>query len=189
MLRVARTTRLTTWLFTTVNVAGFWRNESFGLNQLANVSEYTNLFDEYRIRAIKYRYVPCYDNISAGEAIGALPVQNAYQAHISIDPAGTTTPSGTYNAAALQSYLDDAQKDRIVRGGKEFSVYYRPKVLEDHNGNFSSKVIPFPWTRTSQVTQQARGHNVFIWGSNGASVVGLNFEIYVTVYLEFRGAK
>jgi len=191
-LSVARTCRFANWSFTTTNVSGFWRYETCALNSLSNVNEYTNLFDEYRITGVKYRYVPCYDSLSALDSTNGstLPVTNAYEAHVSVDAStGTQIPSATYNIAALNGYLEEANRNKIYRGGKEFSVFYRPRVLEDHNTNTASKTIPFPWTRTTASSVVARGHHMFIWGHNGTSVVGLNFEVYLTVYVQFRGAK
>lgn len=190
-MRCARTSRVGQWVFNPASTNGFWRYETVDLNILPNASEYTALFEEYKIRAVKFRYVPNYDNMSSGDANNsAATINNSYQVHVCADPnTGILIPAGAYNTATLNTYLAEANRNRIIRGGKEFSVYYKPKVLEDVNQTVSSKTVYFPWTRTTFPTNTARGHHMFIWGNNGSNVGGLTFEVYVTLYLEFRGMK
>lgn len=125
VMRMAKVCYASSWAFSTASTSGFWQYKVFTPNNsVQNWTEINQLFDEYKVNAIKVTFRPRYDSITGADN-GAGTVQ-AY-AHYVIDPASTTTPSGTYGAVSLNSFLEQSGvKTRTLN--RPFSVYFRPKV-------------------------------------------------------------
>lgn len=105
---------------------------SFNLGQLNGVSDFTNLFDQYTIKAVKLHFIPFYTSSEpAGSSSVAIP-----NIHYVVD----------YDDAVNFSNLGEALEYGNVKirpMNKAFSVYFKPKVLtEIYRSGISTAYAP-----------------------------------------------
>jgi len=167
----------------TASTAGFWQYFGFQPTVLPNWSELSNLFETFKVCAIKWTYYPRYTDVEGGSA----PLVYAtYQ----IDPKSVIAPSGTYSRATYNTLLEQFGT-RTIRCDKPFSVYYKPKVFDDINGVAASKwVNPYLSTSTGGSTIY-RGHHMFFHDANfsGTGFANFSCEQVITVYMKLKNFK
>lgn len=187
-LLMKRTFFDSTWVFGTVSTGEFWRYNTFTISQLPNIVELTGLFDTYKICAIKVTYRPRFTEVdSAGEAgTGVIGFPNAY-AHVIVDPDTNMSPSGVYNSATLNSFLENGNV-KTYNLTKPFSVYFKPKALMAlSGGSTGSAAVKAPWCRFSDTGVSHRGFHIFLQQnafSNGANYIRL--DTFVTYYMKAK---
>lgn len=191
VMSVARTFYTGSWAFGNGTTSDFWRYSSFSLNTLPNVTEYTALFDEYKINAIKVQYRPSYDSVSldADSALTTAP-NFTVSAHTLIDQESTTLPTGSYSSVVLNNFLENG-KVRTRNGLKPFSVFYKPKMYAQVSGSgTAARPIASTWIRTSDTAALHYGHHVFLQ-TNALVIptIPIRYDCFVTFYAQFRGMK
>lgn len=194
-LRVKRTFYAGSWTFSNASTNGFWRYFTHTLGALPSASEFSSVFDEYRIRAIKVTFRPNTDAISGqlNDVSTATSLANlVHNLHTCIDPMSTVLPSGTYSSSTLNSFLENSGV-RSRRFNKALSVYYRPQLLDAVQGTGTAvgKVSPKKWLRTSDTAAEYRGFHAF-WQTSQflASATSLPWlDIFVTYYMEFKNVR
>lgn len=184
--RVVRTSYIFNWTFGTAATADFWRYFQGVLNDLPDVSQYQQVFDEYRIGGIKYTFRPRYDNSENGNV---LPLGYA---HIIRDPTSTITPTGLYTQSNVNTFLQNGAVKSYTLN-KPFSIYYKPKIYDvvGTSGSSSQRIINAPFLRLDTDTGvQHRGFHIFLQNNNmTAANSSLQLDVYVTFYLTFRGSR
>lgn len=172
------------WTFGNAAVGDYWRYYQFQLGNLPNLVEMTGLFDEYKINAIKITFRPAYDSVASDAS--ALNVSTAPQAylHYDIDPGNTVLPSGLYNSATLNSFMEHAGvKTRTLN--RPVSIYLRPKILVD--GNLVRKS---GWIRTTDTSTNYRGVHVFLQQNNfSTSNTRISLDVFYTFYMQFKNLR
>lgn len=98
--------------------------EQFDITQLPNVTEFSNLFDLYKINAIKLELVPCQTGSDTNPPSTSIFLPNIMSA---IDYTDSTPPSGINE---LMQY-PGCRRTKITR---RHSRYFKPKVNIDVNG-------------------------------------------------------
>lgn len=163
------------------------------LNGLTNRAEYAALYDLYRLRAVKYEFLPKMGAIVQTQVVGATPATTSGNDPPRIciikDPQSTLTPSGTYTSTNLNTLLENGGK--IYRGDRKFSVYLRPKVTEQYGGGANRFVSPM-WTSTDAtgLAMEHRGFHMFLFRNNfNTSQSDFAFDVFVTYYLQFKNPK
>lgn len=186
-LSCKRMTFQTTWQFSTASTTGFWQYYTFTPNSMSNFAEFQNVFDEYKINAVKYTFRPRYDNVSAADNTAGNP--QAYL-HTCIDPSSTLVPSGTYSSTTLNTFLEnDRIKTRTLN--KPVSVYFKPRVTDQvQGGGTSARAIKPSWIKTSESTVVFRGFHAFI-ETNALTLTATNvsLDVFITFYVSFRNIK
>lgn len=189
-LMVKRTFRIGTWQWNTVTTSDFWRYETYDLNAVQGVADYINAFEEYKIAAVKFKYIPSYDNVGIQAQVDYASLPSLLTIAVSADPhTGTTVPTGSYGNTTFNNFLAEVPNCRLATRGKMASVYYRPSVLEDTNAVVQTRYTRAGWYRCSTPTITHRGHHVFLYGDNAANMAGLNVAVWATFYIKFRGAR
>lgn len=189
-LSTSRTQWSSTWTFGTAATTDFWRylyfTPTFDCNGFV---DYADVFDEYRVNAIKVTFRPAYDSIQNNQAAGALSQRQAY-AHVVVDPSSTVAPSGTYSAATLNEFLSQG-KVRTYTLNRPFSVYFKPKVSESvYGGGTAARVYDSPWIKTTEGGVQFRGFHMFLQqNSLGAANENIKLDTFYTFYVSFRYPK
>lgn len=189
-LAVKRTFYLENWTWNTTTTAGFWRYNSFTLSQLPNVVEFTGLFDEYKICAIKVQYRPSYDSVpSDAPALNVNTGPQSY-AHMYVDPASTVLPSGLYNSGTLNSFLE-SDKVRSVNTNRVFSVYFRPKIRDGVQGTGpNAEIRRSKWIRTNETGAVHSGFHIFLQQNNFSTTnVRISLDVFVTFYMMFKNLR
>lgn len=180
-LTLKRTRYDGSWSFSTASTSGFWRYQAF--TPSGHINDFTtlqNMFDEFKIHAIKQTFRPRYDNITAAG------VSQAY-AHVIIDPESTTAPSGTYTLANVNAFLEQGNV-RTYTLNKPFSVYFKPKQLL--STPTSTVVAPTRFTRTTDVNASFSGFHVMLQQNNmGIDNTSVTLDTFTTVYFSVRNLK
>lgn len=188
-------------------VGNFWQFQTVSLNNglfqynatptrltgLTNVSEYAALYDQYRLRAVKFEFLPKMGAIVQTQVVGATPATtSAFQPPrvcIIKDPMSTITPSGTYSSGTLNTLLENGGK--IYRADRKFSVYLRPKIVEQYGTGATRYVSPM-WTSTDAagLAMEHRGFHMFLFRNNfDTSSADFAFDVFTTYYLQFKNPK
>lgn len=187
---VKRTQYTGAWTFGVASTSDFWKYETFTTGAINNFAELANVFDEYKINAIKVTYRPQYDTVASGTTAATMQAQPQAYMHYVIDPASATIPSGTYNLTSL-NLLFEQPNVKTKTLNRPFSIYFKPKVLgQVYNTGTSATVERSPWVRTSDTSVQYRGYHAYIQQNNFSTAnVGIRLDTYVTVYAQFRNLK
>lgn len=187
-LACKRTLYVGNWTFGTASATNFWRYQSItAASAINNFAELANVFDEYKINAIKWTYRPAYDSVQAPSAAGTIAQPQGY-AHVIIDPESiVTAPTGTYVSSNLNSFLENGGVKTYTLN-RPFSVYWKPKI-EMAAVNGTTAVRP-RYLRTTNTTEVHRGHHIFLQQNNFVqSNTNISLDMYVTVYFTMRNLK
>lgn len=189
-LSVKRTSYNTSWGFDTVTTNGFWRYLQYDMNSFNNFSEMANVFDEYRVNAIKITFRPCYDSVQLSNTAGADINQRQSYAHYLIDPASTVAPTGTFLTATLNTFLENGGVVTKTLN-RPFSIYFKPSLTDAvfNTGTGSAMVSSKRWIRTSDPSAAYRGVHVFLQPNGFVSNPNIKLDIFVTFYAQFRNIK
>lgn len=161
---------------------------SFQLSDLPNVSEYTSLFDQYKITGIKLRIVPRTAMTTQGVVTG------------------TTAPVGYGQVVTAIDYDDAANpiaKDTLLEYGsakytssnKIHSRYFKPKVLNAVWVNIAStgySPVKAPWI--DQANNNLPHYGLKMWidapeNSGGGSNSSISYDVYATYYFMCKNTR
>lgn len=188
-LSTTRNSWSSTWAFGVASTADFWRYYTFTPNDINGFIDYADVFDEFRINAIKVTFRPAYDSIQNVTGAGSLAQRQAY-AYVLVDPSTTVAPTGTYTAATLNDFLSQGKVVTYTLN-RPFSVYFKPKVSEAvFGGGTAARVYDSPWIKTSETGVQFRGFHMFLQqNSLGAANENIRLDTFYTFYVSFRYPK
>lgn len=96
----------------------------FTLQQLPNYTEFTNLFDNYRIHAIKMTF------FRPSVANSASEMDQLVRLHTAIDYDDAATPASINELMNYDNYQVIALRDQFMRNGK-FSRFWRPRIVRE----------------------------------------------------------
>lgn len=168
----------------------FWKYNVLNIGSMNNYTEFTSVFDEYKIHALKYTFRPRYDGVDVNGQATPVSTNTLCYAHVINDPASTVIPAGAYNATTLNTFLEQGNvKSHVLT--KPFSVYFKPMVARQlFGGGTASSMIKAPWIKTSETAVDHRGFHMFLQNNNmSTSNPGLILDIFVTYYVSFKGLK
>jgi len=151
---------------------------------MPNVAEFTNLFDQYRIKRVNVRII--FSNNDSGVATPAttLPVVHCYNDY---------NDTAAKNLAAVQEYPDI----KTFQLGKEKDIRWSfvPRVRSDvltNSGISSSSAmnIPSPWIDTSSNNIEHLGARIFLNNIGRTTAADLGTCLFLIDYfLEFKFCK
>lgn len=184
---------LENWQPNVTSTNGFWRQYNQSLSNLPNVSELTNLFEEYKINAIKLEFMPRFDSFAGNSTTDTTPpgVTNlaGTKAHICYENRTNVPPAGTYSAATMNNFLELGDI-KSYDGLRPFSVYYKPSTLDSIGPAYGTgKFRRSSWLPTYDTTVTHFGPHIFLADNNFAGNFGNNFDIFVTLYIMLRNTK
>lgn len=188
-----RTFWLQLWSPSTATTAGFWQYWVTSLQQLPNYAQYTSVFDKYKINSIKFSFRPRYDNFAGNDTTDVtLPgttAQGGTNMHVIIDPTSNVTPSGIYDAANLNVFLENGRV-RSYTGNEPIEVLVKyPCVAEDTNTTANARYERSKWYSTNLPGVQHRGLHAFLQDTNLTGVFNQAFDVFVTMNVSFAGMK
>lgn len=187
--QMTRTGYAGTWSWATTTTNDFWRYMTFSAANIQNFTDMSNLFDEYRINAIKVTFRPRYDSIIGGTTPATTAIAQAY-AHVLVDPASTLLPTGVYNASGMNTLLEN-QGVKTYTLNKPFSVYFKPKVQDSlQGGGTATRVINPGFIKTNETGVDHRGFHMYIQQNAFATDnTQIKLDMYYTFYLTLRNTK
>lgn len=178
-----RTFHSTVFTPTTATTSGFWQYFSAQFGDLPDTSSYTNLFDQYRIKAIKWSFRPRFDNFAGNDSAAARGGTNV---HTIADPASTLVPTGVYNRNTLNQFLENGLT-KSHNGNETVDVYVKPKI--DNSISSGTTRINAPWISSNNVTVAHNGTHVFFQDTQFTGVFGNVYDVFVTMWFECRGQR
>lgn len=176
----------------TMNANGAWTaiNFGFALSNLVNYTEFTSLFNQYRINAVKVMVMPHFDgndmsNINADGTSGVGRPANPILWTCSEDD-GTTT------VVNLNAVMQNNRARLVKRPNLPFSVYFKPK-FQTSVANIGSIVSAHPmrgWIDTQNFGVQHYGISLagYIPAASSISTPPLTYKIFVKYYMAFKEA-
>lgn len=184
------------WTPGTAATVDFYRNNNITLASIPNVSEITAMFDFYRIRAIKFTWMPRFSNFSGNNTTDTIApgITNAPQLFATLcydNRSSVIAPTGTYSSATYNSFVEQDKIKFVRNTNRPFSLYNRPTVISEVAQVSSGQYIKSPWLSTQNVgTNHFIGY-IFVHDANfSASGFGnQSFDCFVTVYLQVKGLK
>jgi hypothetical protein len=146
---------------------------SFALDDLPNYTEFTNLFDQYRINKVVVKFVPSanVDAIGASQIIPSL--------HTAIDNNDATAPTALSQLYEYQSY-------KRTRGTQVHTRVWTPSALVEISTSASSPKWK-QWIGTQFPSIEHYGLKVGC--DQTVTTADIYWLPYVTVYFSCRSAK
>lgn len=159
---------------------------SFSLNALPNSSEFTSLFDQYKIMKVKLRFIPFGDNVN-------LPISTMTGTSSLMSPGGplitaidyddTTAPT---SAADLLQY----QASRVTPVPKPLSMTIRPKFAAEiyRSGLATGYGARSGWLDTANADVPHYGIKYWM-NSPSALSSSFTYQVWAEVYLALKGVN
>lgn len=149
---------------------------SFSLGQLPDFTDFTSLYDQYRINKVVVKLIPKVTQAVLEGGVAMLN-QNLQQVHSAIDYDDVTAPNSI-------SDLTQYQNHRMSRGNQIHTRVFVPKALTTI-GAVSSAPKAKQWLDTSTSGIQHRGMKLFIPAPNSTGTT-LYYDLECTMYLSFK---
>lgn len=192
-MNVVRTFWYENWTPSTVTTANFWKYYAFRFSDIPQYTEYSAIFDQYRINAVKVTFRPRYDNFAGNDTtdttLPGVTNQGLTTAHIINDPYSQLVPSGVYSSANLNIFLENGRV-RSYTGVKPFSVYLKPTIYETVSATNTARIKRAPFLMCQDGFNAAhRGFHIFLQDINLTGVFGQSFDVFYTYYLTLKGMR
>lgn len=158
----------------------------FKLSDVQSSTEFTSLYDQYKITGIKAKFFP---------RVNVLQTVNQGSTFTTIPPIGTIVDYD--DAAPPANYAEATQfmGARIHEAFKPFSLYFKPKIsTAAYSGAFTSYTAGgSPWLDCNSPNIEYYGMKVFTLpysaGNNAVTSQDPTWDIVLTYYLKFRGVR
>lgn len=148
---------------------------NFSLNDLPNYTEFTALYDMYKINAIKITFIPQQDtNVSLSSVNN--PFGNA-RFFSAIDYNDSTSPA---SVDELREY-HTCKFTRLLKTHKRY--IHKPKILD------SSSYTLSPWIATSAPSTNYFGLKVAVEPMSSTVATTMNYSIEAKYYMTFKNVK
>lgn len=148
------------------------RGIGFALQNLPNFTDFTNLYDMYRINKVVYKIIPKYTQ----QTITAL-TNNVQQIHSVLDYDDITAP-GTI------SDLTQYQNHKMTRGNQIHTRVIVPKVLNTTAG-LNTAPKSYQWLDCDNTGIVHRGLKLYI-PAPGSAGLTLSYDVEATFYVSFK---
>lgn len=149
----------------------------FKLSDLDDYSDFTNLFDQYRINAVKISFVPNFSNSALEYAANSAGLHSI---HTVIDHNDNTDPN---DVLELMQY-DNYRRKRIDR---VMTRYFKVNTLADTKPSGLSAEWK-KWISTSSTDVAYYGLKYWIDALESSTVTAV-FDVFVTYYIQCRSVK
>lgn len=182
-LNVVRKFWLQTWVPTTVTTNDFYREYRLRLADLPQYTEYSNVFDRYKIAAMKLSFTPKFDNYG-GDVAGTKGT--TYVSYIRDMYGPPQTLTGAYSSATYNTFAENG-KVHTRRADRPFSIYYKPTLV--NTGISGSQKVKAQFLPVANDTVFHYGPLVFFHDANFSGTWNQQYDVWVTYYMTFKGMK
>lgn len=161
--------------FTISNTTQTFSAFNFSLDDLPNVTEFTSLYDMYKINCVKITFIP---QMNTSVSIGSINNPNASARFFSaIDYNDGTAPTSVDDLRQYQS----AKYTPILRQHKR--VIFKPKILDSSNYSVS------PWLSTASPSSNYFGLKVAVEAMDSTSTLSMQYKVECKYYMSFKQVK
>lgn len=147
---------------------------TFRLNQLPNSGEFTALYDEYRINAVKISFIP---QQTQSVSIGSINNPSNVRFFSAID----------YNDAGLPTSVDDLRQYQTAKYTSIFRTHkryiYKPKIVDN------SSTVRTAWIATTSPATLHYGLKIAVEPMLSSTTTSLDFRVECKFYMSFRQVK
>lgn len=160
------------------NVGPVFAGYTFNINQLPNATEFTNLFDLYRINKIVVKFVPNHNSSDVGVLAQAIP-----NFHSCLDYTDATAPA---SLNAMYEY----QNWRMSRGIAVHKRVFSPASLDFVNATAGANAGNPTWKQWISTSAPTIEHYALKIGIEQSTALGdVYWTPYVTMYLSCKSVK
>lgn len=183
--RFKRTSWAANWPFNTVSVSGFYRLVAPALSVLGNLSEYTALFDVYKVHKVTVTFIPRFGDVSleAGDSGPQTAYNNQFYCTVGYDRNNVTAPTGTYGSSSFNEFLSRVDNPKTYKLDKPFSYSYTPNIL--NSAASGTSVVSCPWLSTTNTTELLLGSLAYIHDVNFTNLATLPPSVDIMYTLDF----
>lgn len=161
---------------------------SFQLSDLANVSEYTSLFDQFKITGIKFRVVPKTAMTTQGAVTGTIAPLGYGQVVTAIDFDDAANPTS-------KDQLLEYGSAKYTPSSRVHQRYFSPKVLNAVWVNLAStgySPVKAPWI--DQANTNLPHYGIKLWvdvpeNSSGTANSSISYDVYATYYFMCKNTR
>lgn len=153
---------------------------TFKLTDLPNYTEFTNLFDRYRINAVKLTIVPLVTSNDVNPATTLFTLPNV---HTAIDYNDNSNPGSMNELMQYSNY-------RCTRANKVHSRYFKPSVLQSNYETAVATAYTPAWKRWLTCDDPVTPHYCLKYGldtPNGN--IDLAFRVYAKYYFQCKDLR
>ncbi|QQL09577.1 capsid protein [Marmot associated feces virus 6] len=175
----------------TPGTASTFTNYTFALSDIPNPSDYTSLYDQYKLAAVKMKFIPAYTNSQPGtnQAAQANPVYPFLDASIRsysiVDYDGLNLPT------TIPGYRE-YQNCKVRSLMKYHTRYLKPKMFLTSGTTQYNLDGKQPWISVIDSTQAHHGVSFATDATidlPGSAAAILLYRVEATYYLKFRNVK
>lgn len=149
---------------------------TFNFNQMPNPTEFTTLFDQYKINAIKWMAVPNFTGSDLNPSSTTQSIPNMWSV---IDHDDAIDPA---NLNEMLQYPGV----KMTRGQQIHSRYFKPSVLADIAGIVATNVKYQQWLNLANITIPHYGVKYYV--DQTQANVG-SWRTYITLYFSCKGVR
>lgn len=179
------------WSFGTATVDNFWRYYQPPMAILPNLSEYSALFDQYKINGIKITLRPRWTGFDGADTTSTASNKPLQSVHYIVDPLSQITRAGTYGASTFNTFCENGNVKSVV-GVKPINIYWKPMHNEDAGTGITNARLVGPryLSFASATNVQQNGVHIFLQDPNFANAAtGWGYDVFFTYYFQVRGMK
>lgn len=162
--------------FTISNTINTYTGYNFSLNDLPSASEFTNLYDMYKINCVKITFLP---QQTSSISIGTINNPNASSRFFSvIDYNDATAPTSIDELRQYQS----CRMTPILRKHKR--IIFKPKILDSNGFSIS------PWLSTASAPgANYLGLKIAVEPMDSTSTLSMIYTVEAKFYMSFKQVK
>lgn len=169
-----------------VNISGAY---VLSLDSLPNYTEFTNLYDQYKINGIKISFVPSTNSYITSGVSGVTAPNGFSRFSSALDFDDSTTP-------ATENVLLQYGSLRTTPGWKTHSRYFKPKireaaVVDTTTGALTAATVRSNvWLDCDRPDVEHYGLKVFCpMPVNTTVSASITYSVYVTMYMAFKNVR
>lgn len=159
------------------------------LQDLPNYTEFTNLYDQYKIVGVKFRIVPFSVSPATGGAVTSTAAQPSCMFHMVVDNDDASKPTASEaGISELRQCPGYRSVNPYLYQRKGITRYFKPRVATAaYNGAFAGyKSDTFGWCDCGNPGIQGYGLKGVVETISGGAANLLWFKVEAKVYLVFR---
>lgn len=160
------------------NIADTFGGLTFSLGMLPNSTEFTNLFDQFRICAVKLEIVPRYTSSDMNPQATAPLLPNI---HTVIDYNDISTPGNLDTLFQYQNY-------KRTRGNTIHKRYFKPAVLAAAYEGAVTTAYTSTWNRWLDTLDSGTLHYGLKYCID-QSFTGAWYKVYAKFFIQCKGVK
>lgn len=162
--------------FSTSSLAATGKAYQFSLSQLPNPTEFTNLYDTYKLCGVKLKIIP---RLTEASVTSTANIHNTSPLHSAIDYDDASTTNDILTVMQYQNY-------KMTRGLAVHQRYFKPRMAElVYNGVSNGYAQGRRWINCSNADVPHYAFKCVI----EPTAVAIQYDVYATYYVSFKSVR